>query len=72
LYLSEHLSFKPRNDLDTILYSPKLLESVFVEINFPKKRNIIIGTIYKHPGMPLDEFNSNYLESFLLKISKDK
>jgi len=71
LYLAEHLSFKPRIDLDQILYRPKLLESVFAEINLPKKPNIIVGTIYKHPGMPLDVFNSNHLESFLLKLSKE-
>ena len=38
----------------------------------PKKSNIIVGTIYKHPSMNLTDFNSNYLNSLLEKISKEQ
>ena len=37
----------------------------------PKKLNIIVGTIYKHPSMDLTDFNSNYLNN-LEKISKEQ
>ena len=38
LYLSEKLNYKPRNDL--LMYKPKLLESVFVEILCPKNQTL--------------------------------
>ena len=44
----------------------------FIEIMNPKKSNIIVGTIYKHPSMDLTDFNSNYLNNLLEKISKEQ
>ena len=35
----------------------------------PKKLNIIIGFIYKHPNMDVNEFNNNYLNVFLENLS---
>ena len=37
----------------------------------PKKSNIV-GTIYKHPSVDLTDFNSNYVNSLLEKISKEQ
>ena len=37
----------------------------------PKRSNIIIGYIYRHPNMDLDKFNDNYLNTLLDKISKE-
>ena len=36
------------------------------------KKKIIIGCIYRHPAMNLNEFNDNYLNILLQKISKEK
>ena len=36
----------------------------------PKKSNIIVGTIYKHLSMDLTDFNNNYLNNLLEKVSK--
>ena len=69
LYIRNHLSYKPRNDLS--IYKPTELESSFIEISNPKRSNIIIGCIYRHPNMDLDEFNDNYLNTLLDKISKE-
>ena len=55
LYISKKFNYKPRNDL--LLYKPLHLETVFVEIIFPKKSNLIVGCIYKHPCMSISEFN---------------
>ena len=55
LYISNKLNYKPRNDL--LIYKPFHLESVFLEVLFPKKSNLIVGCIYKHPCMTIDEFN---------------
>ena len=48
------------------------MESTFIKIMNPKESNIIVGTIYKHPSMDLTDFNSNYLNSLLEKISKEQ
>ena len=35
-----------------------------IEISNSKRSNIIIGCIYRHPNMGLDEFNDNYFKYF--------
>ena len=40
-------------------------------ICYPKKTNIIIGCIYKHPNMNINEFNDDYLNEFLYKLSEE-
>ena len=49
LYISNKFNYKPRNDL--LIYKPFLIESVFVEILFPRKSNLIVECIYRHPCM---------------------
>lgn len=71
LYVSNHLSYFPRSDLVDILYKPKELESVFVEVSFSNKPNCIIGCIYKHPGMSVNIFNTEFLSPFLQLVSKE-
>ena len=70
LYIANHLSYKPRQGLN--ICKENELESTFIEIMNPKKSNIIVGTIYKHPSMHLTDFNSNYLNSLYEKISKEQ
>ena len=48
------------------------LESTFTKIMNPKKSNIIVGTIYKHTSVDLTDFNSNYLNSLLEKVSNEQ
>ena len=69
LYIANNLSYKPRQDLN--IYKKYELESTFIEIMNPKKSNIV-GAIYKHPSMDLTDFNSNYVNSLLEKISKEQ
>ena len=38
----------------------------------PKKSNIIIGCIYKHPSMDLNDFNTNYPSNLLDNVSKEQ
>ena len=56
-------------DLDQSFYDSKNLESVFVEIIVPNKSNIIVGTIYRHPCMSVNTFNSNFLKPLIHKVS---
>ena len=68
LYISNNLSYKPRNDL--CIYKSTELESTFIEILSPKKTKVIVGCIYHHPQMDLNEFNNCYINNLLDKLSK--
>jgi len=70
IYISNSIQYKPRFDLN--IYKSKELESIFLELIFPKRSNIIVGCIYKHPLMKAIDFNQNYLESLLSKTIKEK
>ena len=48
------------------------MDSTFIEIINPKKSNTIIGCIYRHPNMDLNDFNNDYLNPLLVKLSKEK
>ena len=68
LYIANPLSYKIRNDLK--IYKKFELESTFIEIINPRKSNIIVGVIYKHPKMDVTDFNNNFLNSLLKKINQ--
>ena len=68
LYISNKFNYKPRNDL--LIYKPFLIESIFVEILFPRKSNLIVGCIYRHSCMSINEFN-DIISPILQKISKE-
>ena len=50
-------------------YKKNELKSTFIETVNPKKSNITVGVIYRHPSMDLTDFNSNYLNKLLENIS---
>ena len=66
LCIRNHLSDKTRNDLN--IYKSAELESTFIEIINHKKSNILVGCLYRHPDMDINEFNDiismNYYTSF--------
>ena len=68
LYIANRLSYKCCNDLN--IYKKNELESTFVEIVNPKKSNVIVGVIYRHPSIDLTDFDYNYLNKLLENISK--
>ena len=59
LYTRIHLSYKTRNDLN--IYKSAEIESIFIEIINHKKLNSLVGCIYRHTLMVLNEFNDYYL-----------
>ena len=69
IYVKNSRPYKPRHDLN--IHKPHHLESTFIELINPKKTNVIIGCIYRHPNMELNEFNEDYLNVLLHKISKE-
>ena len=73
IYVANHLAPKPLKKLEKIMYKPKQLESVFIEICNENKKYIIIGNIYRHPSMKLNDFNENFLDPLMEELStKDK
>ena len=68
LYIGEHLNYKERHDL--AFPEGKSAESLFVEINRTKEKNIIVGIIYRPLESKLNEFLSD-LDLVLGKIYKE-
>ena len=70
LYIANHLSYKCRNGLN--IYLKNELEYTYIVIVNPKKSNIIVGVIYRHPSMDLTDFNCNYINKLLENVSKEQ
>ena len=68
-YIRNHLPYKARKDSNIYTFLEKV--STFIKICSPKKLYIIIGYIYKHSNMNINEFNGDYLNEFLDKLSKE-
>ena len=71
IYISKDHNAKHRKDLESIIYKSKELESTFIEIVKPNKKNVIIGCIYRHPNMDLSEFNNHHILPMLAKLEKE-
>ena len=70
LYIASRLSYKPRPDFN--IYKANQLESTFVEITNPKKSNVVIGCLYKHPNMDVLDFKNSYLSQIFEFVSKER
>ena len=68
LYIADHLAYQKRNELN--IYEKNYLESNFIEVTNPSKTNVIVGCIYRHPTMDLNEFNCYDLNPLLEKLAK--
>ena len=62
LYVSDDLSYEVKSDLSKV---SNILESIFIEIEIPGKKNIIVGEIYKPPTSNTRDF----IESLQLILS---
>ena len=71
IYISNSLNPRRRIDLEALMYKSEVLESTFIEIINPKKKNVVVGCIYRHPSMDLDEYNKDFLIPFLEKFDKE-
>ena len=65
LYLADNFHFKCRPDL--VFSCTECAESLFVEINRPKEKNIIVGVVYRPPNQNLQDF-MNSLDSLLATL----
>ena len=71
LYIENHLSYKPKNDLRIYktaelyhYYIYNYIIITFIKLINTKKSNVIIGAIYRNRNMDLDEFNDIYLNLY--------
>ena len=71
LYIKNDILYKVRNDLK--MYKSKNVESIFTEIINTNNKDIVVGCVYRHPGMDENEFNEHYLSILHEKLlEKDK
>ena len=67
LYIDRRHSFKKTLNYTSL---PLKIESAFVEVIMPKRANIIVGCLYRHPDNNIDDFNTSYQRPLLQKLSK--
>ena len=72
LYIANEHKCKPRDDLSSTVYKSYELESVFMELIIPNKKNVTVGCIYRHPSMDLTDFTENYLNQLMAKMAGNK
>ena len=68
LHISKNIAYKPRKGLN--IFKFRDLKSIFVEIINQKKSKIILGVVYRHPTMDLNEFNDKYVNKLLDNIAR--
>ena len=68
LYLQDNLEYKLCSDC--IIFDLDTIQSLFVEIQVPNGKNIIVGTIYRPPNQNLEAFFDKF-NSIMSIISKD-
>ena len=68
IYARDNLNIWQRDDLNTV---NNYFESVWVEIEIEKSKNIICGCMYRHPNSGIEEFTT-YISKCLTKITKEK
>ena len=68
IYITKDINFKLRRDLN--INNENIMESTFVEIIAPNKKNIVIGVIYRPPNSKFNLFE-NEINQILSKIDKE-
>ena len=71
VFISDQINYKLREDLK--IESDGNVESTFIKLIIPNKKNIIIGCIYRHPNsqISVNEFTTNYMNPLLTNISSE-
>ena len=68
LFVSSKLTFKQQ--LDFVINEAGKLESTFIELVLPNKKNVVYGCVYKHLSMKRKFFNDEFLTPLLSRINK--
>ena len=70
IFISDNLTFKQRPDL--LINKSGRLETTFIELIFPNKRNVDHDCVCKHRSMRINRFNSEYLTPLLTNTQKEE
>ena len=62
-YIDQNVKYKIREDWK--LYKSEEIESIFLEIIKNNQKNVIVGCIYKHPGVAIQEFTNDFIYPLL-------
>ena len=68
IYVSDALSYNRRSDLESNSYE---YQSVFLEVKNPQQKPLIVGSVYRSPSFPPNQF-IDYIENVLETISDEK
>lgn len=69
IYIKQGIDYKPREELN--IYKSKELESYFIETINSSGKNVIVGTIYRHPCMDPSLFTEEYIQPLLDTITSE-
>ena len=69
IYVKNQLKFSLRNDLS--IFDEYNFESIFIELECEKGKNIIIGEMYRNPSSDFNNFKTNY-EKIIDQVSSEK
>ena len=72
-FLSKKSNINYTERTDLALNSSGNFESIFIEINFPERKNLIVGCIYRHPTskISITDFNTKHINPLLQTISDE-
>ena len=68
IYIKNGIDYDIINSLS--LCEPTIAESIFIEVRNKKKKNIIVGCVYRHPSTELKTFNESFLTTLMIGLSK--
>ena len=51
--------------------TPEKLNQLLIEIICSKSTNVIVGCIYKHPTLPINDFTNDFFSPLILKLQKE-
>ena len=68
-YIQKAINYKLRRDL--MIYKKRETESVSIKIIQKDSKNIVVGSIYRHPCMQQNEFNDEYLKPLSEKLIRE-
>ena len=70
LFIRDNIKYHVRDDLSQ-LKNPDFVESLFIEIEKPHSKNIVVGVMYRPPGQDLTAFNE-YFDSVLKCVTRNQ
>ena len=68
-FIKDNVDYKTRKDLQ--INSPGHYESKFIEINFPRRKNLIVGSRHPSSDISIQDFANIHLDPTLQKISAE-